>query len=395
VSRYLFLSAPFGTGHWKAAQSVAAEVKARQPEATCFIADLFQYHHPRIGQFFSWTYLQMIRYLPSLYGSLYRMVETKTCDDQKHAMQVLLSRWLGNAVMRLVATLDPDVIVATHPYSLALLSRLRMEGRLPVPVVGVVTDFRIHAMWVYPGADLLCLPAESLVPEAVRYGIDAQRLTVTGIPVGRPFSVRAGREEARRLLELPDESPVALVMSGGLGVGPFEQIALRMASLDTVHTVIVAGKNIKMYHRLRHLTGKYPHIRVLPYVDLVHLYMAAADVLVTKPGGLTAAEALAMQVPMVLVAAIPGQETQNQAYLTETGAARAAEVPLLSVVIRDLLDHPHALQKMKQAARAHSRPDAAARIAAAVVDLGAGVLPREYFVLPQRRTLLADRLEVL
>jgi processive 1,2-diacylglycerol beta-glucosyltransferase len=120
--------------------------------------------------------------------------------------------------------------------------------------------------------------------------------------------------EARKELGLDLQRPVVLIMGGGAGLGPVEQIVEELRSLTKIQFVVLTGKNQNLYQRLiRKNTSQ--HIRIEAFRQDIPLFMSAADLLVTKPGGLTISEAIAKRLPMFLFEAFPGQEEANQQYL--------------------------------------------------------------------------------
>lgn len=203
-------------------------------------------------------------------------------------------------------------------------------------------------------------------------GVPEQRIAVSGIPV-LPAFIPSDEPAAtlRERLDLPNDRFITLIMGGGLGIAPLERIlwALEAIALPLA-AVVVAGRNRRAQRRLASVAERanYP-VRALRFVDNIYDYMHAADVLVTKPGGLTTAEALVAQVPLVLCKPLPGQEERNAGVLADAGAAvqtrRVQELPgVLEALLRDERHRGRLIRAARALARPHAAGEAASLIAA-------------------------------
>jgi processive 1,2-diacylglycerol beta-glucosyltransferase len=198
-------------------------------------------------------------------------------------------------------------------------------------VVSVVTDFEAHALWMDEDVDLYCVAAEETKARLVARGAEAANILATGIPIAAKFSNKIDPRAIRKTLGLRDDLPTLLVLSGGFGMGPVEKI---LHELDKVshefQTLVVCGRNEELRRELAAQDRKHP-TRVLGFASNMHELMAVADLIVSKPGGLTSSEALAMGKPLLILDPIPGQEAANSDFLLERGAAvkvnRAEDVP--------------------------------------------------------------------
>jgi processive 1,2-diacylglycerol beta-glucosyltransferase len=225
--------------------------------------------------------------------------------------------------------------------------------------VSVVTDFEAHALWMDGCVDLYCVAAEETKARLVARGAPAENVVATGIPISARFSAKTDVQAVRRNMGLRDDLPILLVPSGGFGMGPIGQI---LAQLDKVErefqTIVVTGKNEELRRELAAQDRKHP-THVLGYASNMHELMAISDLLLTKPGGLTTSEALAMGKPLFIFNPIPGQEAANSDFLLERGAAakvnRAEDLPYR---LEQLLGTKK-LSEMARAATVLGRPNAA------------------------------------
>ena len=223
---------------------------------------------------------------------------------------------------RYVKQFRPEAVLCTHYFPLETLSHLRRRRGGPRPMaVSVVTDFEAHALWMDACVDLYCVAAEETKARLVARGVAEESVVVTGIPISARFSAGLDAKAVRKTLGLRDDLPVLLVPSGGFGIGPVEQILVELDKVDRpFQSVVVTGRNEELRQELAAQDRTHP-TQVLGFVTNMHELMAVADVIITKPGGLTSSEALAMGKPLCILNPIPGQEAANSDFLLEHGAA--------------------------------------------------------------------------
>lgn len=375
----LIVTASVGAGHDQAARAIGAEIGARYPAARVTIADFMGEENSYLNALLKDTYLKMISVSPQVYDLLYRWSQSRQLPGVQH----LLARAMKRSMRRLYVRYRPDLIIFTHPFPCGAAAYLRRKGKLDAPLVGVVTDFSAHPLWVHDEVDLYFVAADETRDELVRQGAAAERVFPTGIPIDASFGRLLDRCAATRELGLTTREPTVLIMGGGLGIGP---VADAVRSLDGIEralqVVVVAGRNAGLRRRLRAIARASRHsIVALGYTRRVRELMAAADLLITKPGALTVSEALSAGLPMVLVSPLPGQEEDNAAYLVDRGAAvLLADAGEAGATVAGLLDRPQALEEMRRLARSLGQPRAASAAAgiigsrlAARRDAAAGV----------------------
>ncbi|HVH70864.1 MAG TPA: glycosyltransferase [Candidatus Dormibacteraeota bacterium] len=236
----------------------------------------------------------------------------------------------------------------------------------------VVTDYDVHAMWLCRTVNRYYVAIEEAAEYLAHIGVAREKLCVTGIPIDPLFAIPLARAEARKHLGVDAEATIILISAGGYGLGPVEQLVKDLLELDRPWQIVaVAGKAEKIRKFLEELAeaaGKLasgsPRLCALGFTTEMDKYMAAADLMVGKAGGLTTSEALARALPMVLIEPIPGQEERNADHLLEAGAAiRSNNLLAAAWKIAGLLDDPARLNRMRDAARRLGKPAAAAAIA--------------------------------
>jgi len=336
--RVLILSEAFGVGHTKAAEAIKEGIAVYQPDWIVEILELGTWLRPSLSHWVSEIYLKTIKYSPKLWGVLYKKVQNKPVKPRfEFLLHVIYAK-----VMQLIKEKQPDLIIATHPFPAAVISRLKRMG-LNIPLHVVPTDYGAHGTWISESVDYYYLSS----PEAKKYfielGVPASRIFITGLPTHPMFWNREDKNVIRNKLGLTN-LPTGLFMSGGLGLGLnqnfFEAL---MDYKENMQFLIVTGKNIKLYRQLRlNPLYQHPNIHIYSFVNNINELMDASDFIITKPGGMTTAEAIAKNIPMVLCNAIPGQEEENLDFVQQRKFGIAVEdVEELKYFIERYLEEPN------------------------------------------------------
>ena len=367
--RVLIVSASIGSGHHQAARAIAAELARRQDNLQITIADFMEDTDSYLAAFMKEAYLKMLELSPNMYDLVYRVSQAPLHGFKA---QGLLARVLQGGMAQLVRRHRPDLIIATHPFPCGAAAYLRDSRRLRAPLVGVITDFAVHRLWVYEHVDAYFVAAPEIKRELSALGVPARRIYASGIPVHPQFTANAGGRGILGELSLAADQPLVLWMGGGLGMGGIRQALASMDELKLpLQFVVLAGKNKELQEKLQEETKSLRHaVRVLGYTDRIPELMRAAAMLVTKPGALTVCEALVSETPLLLYEPIPGQEWENAVFLTQRGVALwAKNRQELKDGVTTLLTRPEQVEKLRKEAEALRRPAAAAAVATAALAL--------------------------
>jgi len=374
--KILILHASVGAGHTQAAKAVAAALAMEAPDANVMTVDALALARPLFKRAYGDGYLKLIEKAPSLFGMLFdytdRAPKGKSLGD---GLRRAVQRWGANHLAALVESGGWDVVVHTHFLAPELVSALRRRGRMSAPQLTVVTDYDAHRIWAHDPTELYCVASPVAAASLRAHGVPASRIEVTGIPVMPAFSSPVNREAALRSFGLAGERPVVIQASGGHGIGPVEETyRALLAASEPMELVVVCGRNEAARKSLAAIRPPARHrVKVLGFTDRMRELMSVADLLVTKPGGLTVSEALACGLPMALISPIPGQEFRNSDYLLENGAAVKANSPsVLTVKVEALLTSETRLAEMRRKAKALGRPRAAFTVARRAMELARG-----------------------
>lgn len=347
-----------GAGHDQVSKALQEEILHRHPQARVAVVDALSYISPILNRVILESYLGMVRYTPKAYGKLYETTETDTGPD----LAALPNRLLARALTRVIKDYNPQAIICTHAFSTGLLGTLKRRKRIDCQLTTVITDFTVHSYWVHPGNDLYCIANENLYFLMHELGVAKEKVAATGIPILSKFRQLINKSEVRQRHGLADE-PTILVMGGSLGLGNIQEIVKQLDNESTgVQILVVAGRNeILRSEMARHQWRN--SCRVYGFVDFIHELMAVSDLVLTKPGGVTSAEAVSQAKPIVVISPIPGQEHRNSDFLTEQGAAiRLTDDRYAGVKIAQLLRDRERLLTLGQMAGRLARPLAAEKV---------------------------------
>lgn len=356
--KLLILSGSFGDGHMQAAKAILEASALYKPGIEVKVVDFMELVHPRMHAIERYCFLQWMKHFPSSYGYLYQKTRTDSMLTffLKHIRATSQQR-----LLRLLHEEQPTMVVSTFPPASAAISLLKEKGKTDLPTTTIITDHSDHSYWIQPSTDLYLVGSEGVRAALQRKGIADHKIAVTGIPVRLSYSQQDNRERLREKLGLAPDRFVVLVMGGGSGI--FDKSFIEQLQADNfpshLQFIIVCGRNVKLLYRLHKALGDKGNVMLTGFLDEIHEWMAAADVLITKPGGLTTSEAMALQLPMLLLEPRLGQEKDNADYLIQAGVAYPCQIDNLKDQLQRLVQQPFILEKMREQAGQSSQQDSA------------------------------------
>ncbi len=362
IDKVLLLSASAGAGHVRAAQALERAFALSGTAREVRHVDTLTYTNKVFRKLYAEAYIEMVNSLPELLGWLYDALDTPW---RKERRRLALDRLNTRPFVKMVREYAPDVIVCTHFLPAELVSWLKGKGKLDCPQAIVVTDFDVHAMWLCHHFEQYFVALDETRVHLEKLGIPPGRITASGIPIDPVFAADRDKAAARERLGLDAARTTILMSAGGFGVGPVEHLVESLLAVEhDVQIVVICGKNDELKQRVSKVAKGAPAnshpLHVVGFTKEMDEYMAASDLLVGKPGGLTTSEALARGLVMVIVNPIPGQEERNSDHLLEEGAAiRCNNLPVLAYKIDRLLDEPGRLAAIRANVRRLARPNAA------------------------------------
>lgn len=366
------LSVSAGAGHVRAAQALQAAAERWYEGARLIHIDVMELVSGLFRKLYAESYIDIVEHHPAFWGYLYTLTDREKTDSPMRRLRVAIERLNTRKLDRVLRDLAPDQVICTHFLPAQLLSRELGKGEFQKPVWVQVTDFDVHALWIQPHLTGYFAASDEVAWRMIERGIPRSAIHVTGIPIMPVFGESQSRVRCAAELGIDPSRTTLLMMSGGAGVGGIERLAERILGLDLDFQIMaLAGRNETLLAELQAIAARYPgRLYPLGFTRTIERVMAVADVAITKPGGLTTSECLAVGLPMLVISPIPGQEERNADYLLENGAAlKACDEGALTYRVNRLLSEPGLLDRLRANAAALGKPDAAR----AVLDIVLGM----------------------
>ena len=365
----LILYASAGAGHLSAANAVAQALQARLPDARIEVHDALERTNVVFRAIYARGYLAIANHAPLAMGVLYDLTDRP--EARGHGLREEFQMLNAHPLARWLRRRRPRLIINTHFFPAEIVSALRRRGRLDCPQFVVTTDFDTHRIWRQSPTERFFTATPDGKAYLERCGADPACVRAVGIPVRAVFHDLPAQREARSMLGLPGDRPLVLLLCGGFGVGPIQCLFRELLPLRAAAQIVaITGRNVRLRKQLTRIAASARHAHVIGHTERMSLWMRAADIGVSKPGGLTCAEALVCGLPLVLVHPIPGQEARNRDHLLERGAAIYVKHDrLLAHRVRELLSDDRRREELRANSLKSARPAAADSVAEEAVRL--------------------------
>lgn len=353
--KFLILSVTTGHGHNQTASAIKNEIEKHGHQAD--ILDAFEHISKVIYKSLAKGYLLSTSKTPKAFGRFYRSAEKKVKRDTPLSFQNISNTLFSKKITGYINETKPDVIICTHVFGALTFRKdeLEYEG---VKLAGIITDYTIHPYWDVTDLDYYIIPNEKLEYQAAFKGIKGKILPF-GIPILPEFSEKEDKKTAREKLGIPDKKTV-LVMSGSMGFGKVYKNLIKLDGLkEDFQIITVCGNNKKLKEKIDR-KGFEKIILNYGYTKNVSELMNCADIIITKPGGITVSESLAKKLPMILSEPIPGHEERNCEFLQNVGAAiRATDTYPINEALHMLLSDDDRRESMVKSIEKIRKPNAA------------------------------------
>ncbi|MCP8969296.1 MGDG synthase family glycosyltransferase [Ectobacillus ponti] len=343
--KVLLITASFGNGH----NQVSRVLKHAFEEfgiGNVEVCDLYAEAYPHWNEIAKFLYKQAFTIGPSLYKKFFYFM------DKRYGTTA--TKWymrLGEKKLEhILEEKKPDIIITTFP--VGTVPELRKTKSYKFQLYTVVTDYCLHRTWVHEEIDRYYVATEAVKQKLCMNGVPAENIRVSGIPIRKEFEYARSRSRIMEKYKISPDYKKVLIVAGAQGVVKhIGWIAERLLEDPAVQLLIVCGRNEKLYQQLAVLQPFYgSRLQVFAYVEKIHELYEAADIMITKPGGITLSEAVAKKLPTVLYKPVPGQEQENSVFFNQAGAAVVLRNK--EEVVREtlsLLHHTNRLQNMKYA----------------------------------------------
>jgi len=372
--KVLILSASAGAGHLRAAQAVERAFIEMNAASEIRNVDTLEYTNKIFRDLYSKAYIDMVNKAPEMLGWLYDAFDRPW---QMERRRLAFNKLNTVPFVKMLEEYRPDIIVCTHFLPSEIISWLKAKERLASRQAVVVTDFDVHAMWLCRHYEHYFVALDETREHLAKLGIPRDQITVSGIPIDPVFSRDKEKRAMRRKHALREDLPTILISAGGFGVGPIENLMKSLLELrHPAQIIAICGRSEDLRKRMEktaaNLRPGHPvALKVVGFTQEMDEFMAASDIVLGKPGGLTTSEALAKGLAFVIVNPIPGQEERNSDHLLEEGAAiRCNNLPVLAWKMDRLLDDPARFEAMQANSKRLGKPRAAFDVVGKLLEIG-------------------------
>lgn len=352
--KIIVVYASAGAGHFKAADAIYNYLKEHCPQAELKLVDVLDMSCPFFAFFYRWGYSFLIRRAPFLWQTAFFLTDFKPSRFFTRLIAVLINNINTADFVKFLIREDPDIIVSTHFLPSELAARLKREAKIHSKLITQITDFGVHPFWISEGTDIYVVASEVGKEQLIKAGVRQDSVKELGIPVDYKFLKKYDKQESRKKLGIDLKQFTLLVITGSFGTGPLEKIA------DILHkdvqVLVVCANNKKLYSRL--MRRGLLNVKVFGFIHNAEELMAASDLIITKPGGLSTVESLVMDLFPIFISPIPGQETGNIKALAFEGVGiYPRNIGQLKDIVMDFKEHPEKLEAARQAISRMKRPD--------------------------------------
>lgn len=355
--KVLILTLSAGQGHNSTAKAVNNVFTENGHD--CKTIDICYEVNKPLGFTVDKGYLFSVNHLTRLYSKTY----TKLLEREagKRDITLKIAKYLSKKLRTRILDFNPDVIVCTHVFCGMVIKPYITNKEIGAKTIGILTDYTLHPYWEETTfLDHIVIPAKELSDECLRKGYRSEQLAPIGIPIQKKFSTHLCKTEAREKLGLMTDKPVITVMSGSMCYGGLTETVKALDKLSECFQLIaICGSSKKELKKLTESNFRHKVMK-LGFVDNVNIIMDASDCIITKPGGISTAEAISRELPMIVSKAIPGHEERNLRFLVNEGAAlEVTKTETADQLIQRFLTDKELQKSMLSAAKRLSRNDAA------------------------------------
>ena len=320
--KFLVLSCNTGQGHNSAAKAVCERLTHLGHE--CDFKDTLRYCSKSVSESICNSYDKIVLHTPRAFGIGYKYSKSIIYKGGKKKSAVYaLNMSYSKRLYRDIIKNKYDAVICTHVFPAQSVTHAKHKHGLDVPVYVIATDYSLSPFYDELDVTKFFVSMKEVVHEYTDRGIPEEMIVPSGIPVSERFSLDISKSDAREILGLPSDRFICLIMSGSMGFGNIYELIDKIIErpVSGYDIIVITGNNTKLRMGITEKYSHYSNIGAIGYTDKVHLFMKSADLIITKPGGLSSTEAMVCGVPLILTNPIPGCETENYRLLTDLGAA--------------------------------------------------------------------------
>ncbi len=352
--KILIVYATAGAGHRRAAEAIYHGFKASNSPHDVVLVDSLGHTNLFFKKTYSGVYTFLITSLPSVWGFFFGMLDIPFLRPLVRIVRRIYNFTNAYGFHQYLQKENFDYIISTHFLGNEVAAALKRKGQISSRIISVVTDFDVHSIWLAEGIDFYTVATDWTARKIISMGIQKEQVIVTGIPTHDNFSQPKNVAQLRAKMHMKEGRFTVLIATGSFGIGPIEEILYQIKDFQVA---VICGHNKNLYERLKGLGSD--SVKILALVNNMDEMMGLADVMITKPGGLSISEALVSNLPMIFFNAIPGQEANNVKVLATYGVGISnCPVPKISLELKHLESSAAEFAQLKERIKSLARPHA-------------------------------------
>ena len=364
--KILVVHASAGGGHKVCAEALSdAAGKFVSRGDRLVFADVIDYTTPFFHFCYHKGYNWLVHYLPWFWQVAFYLTDHIRGHSFTASLADVFNRLHTKRFNQFLIAEQFDIIISTHFLPSGLAVSLKKTRQIKSKIVTVITDFGVHDFWIAEGTDVYAVASSFTKELLIAKGVPAESIIEPGIPIGAKFNPSFDRKALALRFGIDPEKFTALVITGSFGSGPIEEIVESLR--EKVQLLVVCARNKRLFNCLS--SRGYLGVKIFGFIHNVEELMAVSDMIITKPGGLSISELLAMELVPVFIAAIPGQEQINASILQHYGVGLIPrDILELKNIVQHYQENPTALGELKEKVRAIKRPFAAQEVVRCVMQ---------------------------
>lgn len=357
MKKIMIFYGSYGGGHLSAARAIKEYIEDNNKDIEIQMIDCIEYVNKFVNKITTKAYEDMAKIAPWAWGYVYKKSEkgiiAKFSNDSNKLMAYKL--------YKLINEFAPDCIISTHPFSSQMCAYLKKKGKANFKLATVTTDYAPHDQWLlyHEQVDFFFVAHDGMKKALSEKGIDENKIYVTGIPLSNRFLAHYNKKDILLEFGLQENKKTVLFFGGGkMGLGKSKTLEILKTlaeDFNDLQIVAISGKNKEMNEQFKEIVSsnaREDSIKVLEFTNKVPELMTIADLVITKPGGLTTTESLASGLPIIIINPIPGQEEENAEFLEKRKVGVwIKKGDNVKEVLTNIFSNPEKMREMKINAR--------------------------------------------
>lgn len=357
MNKILIFYGSYGGGHLSAARNIKDFIENNYSDCEVLLVDCIEYINKLLNKVTTKAYTDFSRNARWIWKQIYYGSENGSLSKISNSINKVMAIKLN----KLIQEFKPNLIISTHPFSSQMCAILKKKQKINCHLATVMTDYAPHSQWLvaHEFVDYYFVAHEGMREDLIKRGVDSKKIFATGIPLSNRFLLNYDKEKILSEYNLSIDKKTILFFAGGeFGFGKDKTFNMLKSIIDNfpyLQVIAIAGRNVKIKERFNELVAKTNSensVKILSYTNQVPELMSVADLVITKPGGLTTTESLASGLPLIVIDPLPGQEEENAKFVEEHGAGIwIRKNDDIKKILLNIFSDTYKLQNMKINAR--------------------------------------------